>query len=196
MQETELSGGLYTRLVLHDFLPEYPGRATFVPGLSEYGATKPWLGSPMAAIQRAVIMMRKLNLVGIPRDIIKDLRALQDIYSAPIDLDAASDSDGGTDAEVGRDAGKHPEAEPDQGETLSHSTGGSKDIPTVHQIGSLERLTDDTNCKDEAETSQPAIQRPQPSSPSSPVRTQSTPFWRWGPSATSQDAMKFFRAVI
>lgn len=34
----------------------------------------------MAALQRAIIVMGKLNLVGIPRDILLDLRALQDIY--------------------------------------------------------------------------------------------------------------------
>jgi len=76
IQEAASGGGLYTRIVLNDFLPEYPGRAPFEPGLSEYGATKPWAGSPMAALQRAVIMMRRLNLRGIPRDIRKGLRDL------------------------------------------------------------------------------------------------------------------------
>jgi hypothetical protein len=65
-----------------------------VPGLSEYGASKPWAGSPMAALQRAVIIMQKLNLCGIPRDII-NLRALQDIYSKLIDIAGVSDSDDG-----------------------------------------------------------------------------------------------------
>jgi hypothetical protein len=54
--------GLYMRIVLYDFLPEYPGRALHVLGLSEYGAMKPWAGSLMAALQRAVIVMRRLNL--------------------------------------------------------------------------------------------------------------------------------------
>jgi hypothetical protein len=31
-------GGLYTRIVINDFLPQYPGRAPFQPGPSEYGA--------------------------------------------------------------------------------------------------------------------------------------------------------------
>jgi hypothetical protein len=89
-----VSGGLYTRIVLRDFLPEYPGRAAFVPGLSEYGATKPWPGSPITALQRAVTMFRRLNLHGIPRDIREALRELQDIYSEPINLaDESSDDD-------------------------------------------------------------------------------------------------------
>ena len=172
IQEAALSGGLYTRLVLHDFLPEYPGRAPFVPGLSEYGATKPWAGSPMAAIQRAVIMMRKLNLSGIPCDIVKNLRALQDIYSETIDLDEVSDSDGETDAELGEDGEKNRQAET---ERLQESD--SKNIPSVDECG-----TEDNRDKAQG--------------PSSTLRTQSSYFWRWGPSATSQDAVRFFRAVI
>lgn len=77
IHEAGLTRGLYTRLVLHDFLPQYPGRTTFVPGLSGYGATKSWTIFPMAALQRAIIMMEKLNLVGVPRDIVLDLRALK-----------------------------------------------------------------------------------------------------------------------
>jgi hypothetical protein len=64
--------------VLHDFLPEYLGRLQFVLGLSEYGTAKPWVGSPTVALQRAVIMMQKLNLYGIPRDIRKGLREEED----------------------------------------------------------------------------------------------------------------------
>lgn len=101
IKETELTGGLYTRLVLHDFLPQYPGRTTFVPGRSEYGVTKSWTGSPMAALHRAILMMGKLNLVGVPHDIVLGLRALQDIYTTPIDLNEVSDGDDGdSDAEL------------------------------------------------------------------------------------------------
>lgn len=82
IQEAELTRGLYTRLVLHDFLPRCPGRTT-VPGLSEYGATISWTGSPTAA---AILMIGKLNFVGVPRDMVLGLRALQDIYTTPIDL--------------------------------------------------------------------------------------------------------------
>jgi hypothetical protein len=42
---------------------------------------------------RAVIIMRKLNLCGIPCDM--NLRALQDIYSKLIDIAGVSDSDDG-----------------------------------------------------------------------------------------------------
>jgi len=80
--------------------------------------------------------------------------------------------------------------------------GGSKDIPTVHEHGAedkqIDRLKGSTNItdyKDEADILQPAVQI-RPFSPSSPARTQPTHFWRWGPSATSKDAMNFFRAVI
>ncbi|KAH8650281.1 hypothetical protein BGZ60DRAFT_194917 [Tricladium varicosporioides] len=88
-------GGLYTRIIINDFLPQYPGRAPFQPGPSEYGATKSWTGSPMASLQRAVLMLRKLNLHGIPREIRDALRQLQDAYSEELDLDGSDTSSEG-----------------------------------------------------------------------------------------------------
>jgi hypothetical protein len=62
-------GGLYTRIVIYDFLPQYPGRASFQPGPSEYDQSKSWTGLPIASLQHAVLMLRKLNLHRIPHDI-------------------------------------------------------------------------------------------------------------------------------
>jgi hypothetical protein len=39
--------GLYTQIIINDFLPEYPGCTPFQPGPSEYGATKSWTGFAM-----------------------------------------------------------------------------------------------------------------------------------------------------
>ncbi|KAG9245161.1 hypothetical protein BJ878DRAFT_479496 [Calycina marina] len=89
-------GGLYARIVLNDFLPQYPGSAPFQPGLSEYGATKSWTGSPMASLRRAVLMLRRLNLHGIPWETRNALRQLQDAYSEELDLDSSDTSSQGS----------------------------------------------------------------------------------------------------
>jgi len=194
IQEAASGGGLYTRIVLNDFLPEYPGRAPFEPGLSEYGATKPWAGSPMAALQRAVIMMRRLNLRGIPRDIRKGLRDLQDIYSEPIDLNEVGDSD---------DGGADIEPEEDEEWLWKGKEAHSNYIPTVPEnkagdrgTGNVEGRRNDTGCWDEVDKARLPLPEPRRVSPSSPLRSDSSRLWRWGPGATSKDAMKFFRAVI
>ena len=50
----------------------------------------------MASLQRAVLMLRKLNLYGIPREIRDDLRQLQDAYSEALDLDGSDTSSQGS----------------------------------------------------------------------------------------------------
>jgi len=92
VQGAEL-GGLYTRIVIHDFLPQYPGRVSFRPGLSEYGGIKSWTSSPMASLQRTVLTLRKLNLSGIPRGIRDALRELQDVCSEALDVGGGNSSD-------------------------------------------------------------------------------------------------------
>ena len=182
IQEAALTGGLYTRLVLHDFLPQYPGRKPFVPGLSEYGATKSWTGSPMAALQRAILMMGKLNLVGVPRDIVLDLRALQDIYTTPIDLNEVDpELDADRDAEL--DGDKDAELEGDRAPTCQTA-------PDKRQKQREGQETPRTS------GSQYLVAPEHGFSTSAHSETQPTLLWRWGPCATSRDAMRFFTAVI
>ena len=45
-------------------LRSYPRRAPLQRDPSEFGATKSCMGSPMACLHRAVLMIRKLNLLG------------------------------------------------------------------------------------------------------------------------------------
>jgi hypothetical protein len=47
----------------------------------------------MASLQRAVLILRKLNLSGIPREIRDALRELQDVYSKGLDLSGGDSSD-------------------------------------------------------------------------------------------------------
>jgi len=55
--------------------------------------------------------MQKLNFYGILHDITKDLRAIQDIDSEPIDIDEVSNSDyGGTEKPLGEDGVKPRQA--------------------------------------------------------------------------------------
>jgi hypothetical protein len=76
--------------------------------------------------------MRKLNLHVILHDIIQDLRALQNIYSEPIDIDGVSDSGNG------EDGGKVHQAENELWERLqegkkAYSAGNSDGIPIFHE---------------------------------------------------------------
>ncbi|PQE16465.1 dienelactone hydrolase family protein [Rutstroemia sp. NJR-2017a WRK4] len=108
-------GGLYIRIAINDFLPQYPRRAPFQPGPSEYGATKPWTGSPMASLQRAVLMLRKLNLHGIPRNIRDALRQLQDAYSEELNLN-------------GSDTSSQESIEPGEPEENNYEEGGGGSV--------------------------------------------------------------------
>ncbi|KAF4627551.1 hypothetical protein G7Y89_g10607 [Cudoniella acicularis] len=186
-------GGLYTRIVINDFLPQYPGRAPFQPGPSEYGATKSWTGSPMASLQRAVLMLRKLNLYGIPREIRDALRQLQDAYSEELDLDGSDTSSEGcieprepeeNDLEEGG-GGKYeykrrePRTKSEQSGAEQRSASGNREQDNEeHKVN-----------KDEGCTSNSEDKALQPGNSSSR-------FWRWGPSATSDDAAKFFQRVL
>jgi hypothetical protein len=211
-------GGLYTRIVINDFLPEYPGRAPFQPGPSEYGATKSWTGSPMASLQRAVLMLRKLNLYGIPREIRDDLRQLQDAYSEALNLDGSdTSSQGSIDLEP-----EEPE-ENDLNDGRGAMFGYRRREPriTLQQSGAEPKFASGTRVQDdeghignkdegctsnskEREYAEANLEETysylswhyydidcklQPSNGSSR-------FWRWGPSATSEDAVKFFQQVL
>ncbi len=190
IKEAELTGGLYTRLVLHDFLPQYPGRTTFVPGLSEYGATKSWTGSPMAALHRAILMVGKLKLVGVPHDIVLGLRALQDIYTTPIDLNEVSDGDDGdSDAEL--DGNRDAELDGDKDVELEGNSAPTRQIAPDQGQKQQERQETPKSSR-----SQYLVSPEREFSTSTHSETQPTLSWRWGPCATSRDAMRFFTAVI
>lgn len=209
-------GGLYTRIVINDFLPQYPGRAPFQPGPSEYSATKSWTGSPMASLQRAVLMLRKLNLHGIPRDIRDALRQLQDAYSEELDLNGSDSSSQGSielgereenDFEEGREKGykdKRGEtrAKSQQGGAEQRSSRGNiEQGDEEHEVNKEEGRKNNLEEKEHSEANL-EIAFSQPSlchhNIDSILRSgnSSSQFWRWGPSATSNDAAKFFRRVV
>ncbi|KAH8598468.1 hypothetical protein B0O99DRAFT_43184 [Bisporella sp. PMI_857] len=50
----------------------------------------------MASLQHAILMLRKPNLHGIPREIRDDLRQLQDAYSEELDIDGSETSSQGS----------------------------------------------------------------------------------------------------
>jgi hypothetical protein len=90
--------GLYSRTVTNDFFSDYPRRAPFQPGFSEYGATNLWDGFAYGIFAACcnLRMLRKLNLRGILRDIRDALRQLQDAYSEELDLDGSDTSSQGS----------------------------------------------------------------------------------------------------
>jgi hypothetical protein len=209
-------GGLYTRIVIHDFLPQYPGRAPFQPGPSEYGVTKSWTGSPMASLQRAVLMLRKLNLRGIPRDIRDALRQLQDAYSEELDLNGSDTSSQGSielgepgenDYEEGR--GEVYEYERAETRTKSQQGGAEPRSPSgnteqgdeEHEVNIEEGRKSPWEEGDHSEAnlkvtfSHPSIRHHDIDSIFKSGNSSSQ-FWRWGPNATSNDAVKFFQRVV
>jgi hypothetical protein len=224
-------GGLYTRIVISDFLPQYPGRAPFQPGPSEFGATKSWTGSPMESLQRAVLMLRKLNLHGIPRDIRDTLRQLQDAYSEELDLDGSDTSSQGSiepgepeenDYEEGRGkvhdhqrrikkADTPREQQPTRrtksqqsGAEQRSASGDTKQEDEEHEVTKEEGRKSYSEDKDHSKANpEVAFSHPRlrhhdidfilkSENPSN----SSSQFWRWGPSATSNDAAKFFQRVL
>ena len=205
-------GGLYTRIVINDFLPQYPGRAPFQPGLSEFGATKSWTGSPMASLQRAVLMLRKLNLHGIPWDIRNSLRQLQDAYSEELDFSGSDTSSQASiepdvseqtnleDGEAGKEKykGRESKAKSQQSRANQRSASGNweQDVQE-HIINKDARRALASEDEDHSETN---LLHPRLCHQDVDCALQqgnsSSRLWRWGPSATSEDAAKFFRRVL
>jgi hypothetical protein len=211
-------GGLYARIVINDFLPEYPGRAPFRPGPSEYGATKSWTGSPMASLQRAVLMLRKLNLHGIPREIRDDLRQLQDAYSEELDLDGSDTSSQGSielepgepeenDLEEGsggmsgygrREPGTKSQHSGAEQKFASGNTAQDDEEHTANTDEGRMSNSEDRECSEanlEGAFSHSRWRHHDIDCALQPSNSLSWP-WRWGPSATSDDAAKFFQRVV
>lgn len=119
-------------------------------------------------------MMGMLNLVGIPHDIVIDLRALQDIYTTPIDLNEVSDGDDGdSDTELDGDRVPTRQIAPDKGQKQREGQ------ETPRTSGSQYLVAPERGFSASAHS-----------------EMQPTLLWRWGPCATSRDAMRFFIAVI
>ncbi|KAM3074483.1 hypothetical protein ACMFMG_002713 [Clarireedia jacksonii] len=173
-------GGLYTRIVINDFLPQYNGRAAFQPGPSEYGATKSWTGSPMASLQRAVLMLGKLNLHGIPRNIRDALRQLQDAYSEELDIN-------------GSDTSSQESTESGELEEIHEEEAGEDEEREVNNDAGRKSNSKDKVCLEE--NTKGAFSHRDTDSASTTGNDLSR-FWRWGPGATSNDAAKFFQRVL
>ena len=210
-------GGLYKRIVIKDFLSQYPGRPPFQPGYSEYGATKPWTGSPMASLQRAVIMLRKLNLYGIPREIRDALRRLQDAYSDELDLDGSDTSSQGSavagetediDCEEGREEICRDRTREDRAKSQETSRASRRSANRDREQDCEEPGVEEdkegsgaSKCEDYSEVnpevvlSYPRLHDIGTNCVSEPDRNASR-LWRWGPCATSEDAAKFFQRVL
>lgn len=167
------SGGLYTRIVIYDLYQQWPGRHPFRPGLSEFGATKSWTGSPMASLHRAVVMLRKLNLSGIPREIRDGLRELQDLYSEEVDIGGGDSSDASDESDI----------------------EGTEELPHEPLEGNEEPQRLEKN--NDLETGQGDLVRGGPKEGmGNTLSTNNPACWKWGPGATSQDAVRFFRRVL
>ncbi|KAI9644429.1 hypothetical protein NHQ30_006450 [Ciborinia camelliae] len=246
-------GGLYTRIVLKDFLPTYIGRPAFTPGESEYGARKSWVGSPMAALHKAIGILGNLNLKGVPRDVREGLRQLQDVYSEEVVLTGEDTSSEGEDEESEQGHGQErKDSMPDQQEQEQNPPSGSagsqsrdRDVSTqqrqyekeprgrtqsIRQAreqndvvapisedqeipkvipgkqndnaypspppaqNSEESIRVETLSKVEAPEAPSKVEKVERISTSSTSSTSSS--WRWGPRATSNDAVRFFRRVL
>jgi hypothetical protein len=112
----------------------------------------------MASLQRAILMLRKLNLHGIPREIRDDLRQLQDAYSEELDLDGSDTSSQGSIELEPRGPEEH-DLEEGKGETFGY---GRREPGTKSQGGAEQRFTsgnraqndeEHTSNKDEGRTS-------------------------------------------
>lgn len=75
MEEEDLSGGLYIRYMLRDFYPE----GLVKGGANPYPKPKAWAGDPYTTIRRATRAIGTC-LDGVPREVIDNLRKLQDLY--------------------------------------------------------------------------------------------------------------------
>lgn len=190
--------------MINDFLPQYPGRVAFRPGLSEYGGVKSWTGSPMASLQRAVLMLRKLTLSGIPREIRCALRELQDIYNERLDV-------GGGDSSNISDESDIENTE----EVLHGPLDGNEAIQRLEKGNSLETGLGDAvlGPKEGTETTLSTggaiearrgyasdkmgiLQKQENGANGNYSYTNGSRFWKWGPDATSKDAATFFQRVV
>jgi hypothetical protein len=193
-------GGLYTRIVIHDFLPEYPGRVSFCPGLSEYGGIKSWTGSPIASLHRAMLTLSNLSISGISPGIQEVLLKLQDLYreGSNISQDDSLDISDESDIEVTE-------------ECLSEPLQANKASERLENLDGLETVLGKRICREKEEIgdmmSTVEVKGEGHGKVSIQLKNEngagefcnfidSSRFWKWGPGATSEDAATFFRSVV
>jgi hypothetical protein len=161
-------------------------------------------------LQRAVLMLRKLNLHGIPREIRNDLRQLQDAYSEELDLDG---SDTSSQESIEFEAGEPEENYLEEGRgtseyrrrksgTRSQQNGAEQGSASgdrahgdeKHTVNKDEERTSDSEDREYSEVNlEKAFSHPRSHHhEQGKVLSRS---WRWGPGATSNDAAKFFQRV-
>ncbi|KAG4430484.1 hypothetical protein IFR05_014027 [Cadophora sp. M221] len=155
-------------------------------------------------------MLRKLNLHGIPREIRDALRQLQDAYSEDLDIDGLEtssqgsiepDSLGDTDFEEGGvekhdDQRREPKSQ-QGGPELKFASGNREQNDQEHIVNRKEGHVRNLEGKDHSEAKlevafSPLRLRHHDIDCVSKPSSSSLRLWRWGPSATSEDAAKFF----
>jgi hypothetical protein len=166
----------------------------------------------MASLQRAVLMLRKLNLYGIPRDIRDNLRQLQDAYSEELDLNCSDTSSQGSIEPGGAEAHEYEErreksyederqastkSQQDQKEQISTSGNLEQGYRehTVNKEGRKSTIEEHSVANLEVDFLHPNLRHNNIGSILKSGNSSYQP-WRWGPSATSNDAAKFFRRVV
>jgi hypothetical protein len=178
---------------------------------------KSWTGSPMASLQRAVLMLRKLNLHGIPREIRDDLRQLQDAYSEELDLDGSDTSSKGSielepeepeenDLEEGRRGmfgygRREPGTKSQRGAEQKFASGNRAQDDEEHTANKDEGRTSNSEDREYSEAnlegafSHPRWRYHDIDCTLQPGNSLSWS-WRWESGATSDDAAKFFQRVV
>jgi hypothetical protein len=168
-------------------------------------------------LQRAVLMLQKLNLHRIPRKIRDNLQQLQDAYSKELDLDGSDTSSQGSielergepeenDLEEGRgemfEYGKRePGIKTQQSGAEQRSASGNRAQDEKHRANKDEGRTSNSKDREYSEAnlegtfSHPRWRHYDIDCTLQPGKCLSWS-WRWGPGATSDDAAKFFQRVL
>ncbi|PBP17488.1 dienelactone hydrolase family protein, partial [Diplocarpon rosae] len=202
--------GLYTRLVINDFLSQYPGRAPFRPGLREYGATKSWTGSPMASLHHAVLMLQKLDLHGIPQETRDALRheefpldSSHPSSQESVDLSSVSEKE---DHEEGKrekfeENTREPRARPQPSGAEQSSACGNREHGCEELAVNEDKEGTDTGLEKNEVYSEAHVNVARSGhqcidSTWIPGISPSSWKWEWESGATSEDAVQFFRRVF
>jgi len=157
----------------------------------------------MASLQRAVLMLRKLNLHGIPCGIRDALQQLQDAYNEELDLNGSDTSSQGSmeprepeenDYDEGRGRVYEYKGEArtksQQSRAEQRSASGN-----TEQDNEEHEVDEEEGHKNNFALSHPRLCHHDIDSILKSGNSSSQ-FWRWGPSATSNDAAKFFQQVL
>ena len=181
------SGGLYLRIMTRNFHGRVLGH-TFEPGPSlMFGTTKSWPGSPMASLHRAMIMLQRLKLRGVPDDIRDKLLKLQVLYTKEPDFGSIEGEEEGEEGAEGAEGAEGVESEEEEEAGSEEEEEAESD--EEEGVEGEEKGEEGKEQRSPQENSHSMLTKQQPNT-SRPHR------WHWGPSATSQDAIHFFRGVL